>query len=92
MLSSLLDTGFSRVTFVKMWVLRCHGCWKVCKDTSKQFCPSCGQPTLTRVSCSTDASGNFLAKYGDVREYVCDYGNGAVRVGIISGDGAVTLG
>jgi len=59
MLSSLLDTGFSRVTFVKMWVLRCHGCWKVCKDTSKQFCPSCGQPTLTRVSCSTDASGNF---------------------------------
>ncbi|KAK4226685.1 Nin one binding Zn-ribbon like-domain-containing protein [Podospora fimiseda] len=56
---NLLDTGFSRITFVKMWVLRCHGCWKVCKDTSKQFCPSCGQATLTRVSCSTDSSGNF---------------------------------
>lgn len=26
---------------------------------SKQFCPSCGQPTLTRVSCSTDSGGNF---------------------------------
>ncbi|KAK0739356.1 Nin one binding Zn-ribbon like-domain-containing protein [Apiosordaria backusii] len=56
---NLLDTGFSRITFLKTWVLRCHGCWKVCKDTTKQFCPSCGQATLTRVSCSTDASGNF---------------------------------
>ena len=58
-LPSLLDNGLSRITFLKTWVLRCHGCWKVCKDTSKQFCPSCGQPTLTRVSCTTDAAGNF---------------------------------
>ncbi|KAL2163028.1 hypothetical protein VTH06DRAFT_6864 [Thermothelomyces fergusii] len=56
---NLLDSGFSRITYLKTWVLRCHGCFKVCKDTSKQFCPSCGQPTLTRVSCSTDANGNF---------------------------------
>ncbi|KAK4239400.1 RNA-binding protein NOB1 [Achaetomium macrosporum] len=56
---NLLDSGFSRITFLKTWVLRCHGCFKVCKDTSKQFCPGCGQPTLTRVSCSTDAAGNF---------------------------------
>ncbi|KAK3369977.1 putative art-4 protein [Podospora didyma] len=56
---NLLDTGLSRVTFLKTWVLRCHGCWKICKDMSKQFCPSCGQPTLTRVSCTTDAAGNF---------------------------------
>lgn len=49
----------SRITFLKTWVLRCHGCLKVCKDTSKQFCPSCGHATLTRVSCTTDASGNF---------------------------------
>ncbi|KAK0720176.1 Nin one binding Zn-ribbon like-domain-containing protein [Lasiosphaeris hirsuta] len=56
---NLLDTGFSRITFLKTWVLRCHGCWKVCKDMTKQFCPSCGQATLTRVSCSTDSAGNF---------------------------------
>ncbi|KXX72869.1 RNA-binding protein NOB1 [Madurella mycetomatis] len=56
---NLLDSGFSRITFLKTWVLRCHACFKVCKDTTKQFCPSCGQATLTRVSCSTDASGNF---------------------------------
>ncbi|KAH6850649.1 Nin one binding Zn-ribbon like-domain-containing protein [Chaetomium sp. MPI-CAGE-AT-0009] len=56
---NLLDPGLSRITYLKTWVLRCHGCFKVCKDMSKQFCPSCGQPTLTRVSCSTDSGGNF---------------------------------
>ncbi|KAK3902445.1 RNA-binding protein NOB1 [Staphylotrichum tortipilum] len=56
---NLLDTRFDRITYLKTWVLRCHGCFKVCRDMSKQFCPSCGQPTLTRVSCSTDAAGNF---------------------------------
>ncbi|KAK3501950.1 Nin one binding Zn-ribbon like-domain-containing protein [Neurospora crassa] len=56
---NLLDSAFARITVLKTWVLRCHGCWKVCKDTTKQFCPSCGQPTLTRVSCTTDAAGNF---------------------------------
>lgn len=29
------------------------------KDTSKQFCPRCGKPSLTRVSCSTDQNGQF---------------------------------
>ncbi|KAK3942545.1 RNA-binding protein NOB1 [Diplogelasinospora grovesii] len=56
---NLLDKSMSRVTFLKTWVLRCHGCWKVCKDMTKQFCPSCGHATLTRVSCTTDAAGNF---------------------------------
>ncbi|KAK1760339.1 RNA-binding protein NOB1 [Echria macrotheca] len=56
---NLLDSGLARITVLKTWVLRCHGCWKVCKDTSKQFCPSCGQATLTRVSCTTDSKGNF---------------------------------
>ncbi len=31
---------------------------KICKD-QRQFCPSCGHPTLTRVSVSTDANNNF---------------------------------
>ncbi|KAJ4288224.1 20S-pre-rRNA D-site endonuclease nob1 [Collariella sp. IMI 366227] len=56
---NLLDSGLARITYLKTWVLRCHGCFKVCKDMAKQFCPTCGQATLTRVSCSTDASGNF---------------------------------
>ncbi|KAI1320511.1 D-site 20S pre-rRNA nuclease [Xylariaceae sp. FL0255] len=57
---NLVSSGLSRITRVKTWVLRCHGCFQITRDTSKQFCPKCGQATLTRVSCSTDqATGQF---------------------------------
>ncbi|KAI0547927.1 Nin one binding Zn-ribbon like-domain-containing protein [Xylaria curta] len=56
---NLVSSGLARITRVKTWVLRCHGCFQITRDTSKQFCPRCGQATLTRVSCATDAAGNF---------------------------------
>ncbi|KAH7033605.1 Nin one binding Zn-ribbon like-domain-containing protein [Microdochium trichocladiopsis] len=56
---NLVSPAFARITRVKTWVLRCHGCFQITREMSKQFCPRCGQPTLTRVSCSTDAGGNF---------------------------------
>ncbi|KAI0876411.1 Nin one binding Zn-ribbon like-domain-containing protein [Hypoxylon argillaceum] len=56
---NLVSSGLARITRVKTWVLRCHGCFQVTRDMSKQFCPRCGQATLTRVSCATDQSGNF---------------------------------
>jgi RNA-binding protein NOB1 len=52
-------TSCTRITRVKTWVLRCHGCFAVTRQTDKQFCPSCGQPTLTRTACSTDSKGTF---------------------------------
>ena len=56
---NLVAPTLTRITHIKNWVLRCHGCFHLTKDTSKQFCPSCGQATLTRTSCSTDEYGNF---------------------------------
>ncbi|KXT04912.1 hypothetical protein AC578_3492 [Pseudocercospora eumusae] len=56
---NLLSPSMSRVKHLKTYVLRCHACFNVSKDLSKQFCPRCGQPSLTRVSCSTDANGQF---------------------------------
>ncbi|KAK9439797.1 D-site 20S pre-rRNA nuclease [Metarhizium brunneum] len=56
---NLVTPSFSRITHLKNWVLRCHGCFAITKDMEKQFCPKCGQPTLTRASCSTDQHGNF---------------------------------
>lgn len=56
---NLITPAFARITQLKTWVLRCHGCFKITKDMEKQFCPSCGQPTLMRTSCSTDEKGNF---------------------------------
>ncbi|KAF3941059.1 hypothetical protein ABW19_dt0204460 [Dactylella cylindrospora] len=49
----------SRITSVKSHVLRCHACFKVVREMDRQFCPSCGQPSLTKVTCSTDVNGIF---------------------------------
>ncbi|KAK8054736.1 hypothetical protein PG994_009803 [Apiospora phragmitis] len=56
---NLLSPSMARITRVKTWVLRCHGCFQTTRQMDKQFCPRCGQPTLTRVSATTDSSGNY---------------------------------
>ncbi|KFY59839.1 hypothetical protein V497_04050 [Pseudogymnoascus sp. VKM F-4516 (FW-969)] len=56
---NLLSPTLTRVRQLKTWVLRCHACFSVTKDMSKQFCSRCGKPTLLRVSCSTDKDGTF---------------------------------
>lgn len=56
---NVVSPTLARITQLKSWVLRCHGCFAVTRKMDKQFCPSCGQATLTRVSCSTDSTGNF---------------------------------
>ncbi|KAF9076990.1 Nin one binding Zn-ribbon like-domain-containing protein [Rhodocollybia butyracea] len=58
---NLVGTEGKRIQKVKTWVLRCHACFKICKDASKQFCPSCGNPSLLRASVtisSPDASSD----------------------------------
>ncbi|KAH7343192.1 Nin one binding Zn-ribbon like-domain-containing protein [Rhizoctonia solani] len=46
-----------RVASVKSWVLRCHACFKICKDNTKKFCPTCGNATLLRTSVTTTGPG-----------------------------------
>lgn len=46
-----------RISQIKQFILRCHGCFSTTKDMTKQFCPRCGKPTLTRVSCTTNDKG-----------------------------------
>ncbi|KAI4124598.1 MAG: hypothetical protein LQ338_004717 [Usnochroma carphineum] len=55
----LLNPSFERIRNIKTFILRCHGCFEKTKDMKKQFCPRCGKPTLTRVSCSTNSKGEF---------------------------------
>ncbi|KIL00489.1 hypothetical protein PAXRUDRAFT_821575 [Paxillus rubicundulus Ve08.2h10] len=54
---TLVGTEGKRIQKVKSWVLRCHACFKICKDNSKQFCPSCGNPTLLRASVTIASPG-----------------------------------
>ncbi|KAK5162903.1 20S-pre-rRNA D-site endonuclease nob1 [Saxophila tyrrhenica] len=56
---NLLSPQLTRVKHLKTFVLRCHSCFQTTKEMNKQFCPRCGQPSLTRVSCSTNSNGEF---------------------------------
>ncbi|THH28804.1 hypothetical protein EUX98_g5392 [Antrodiella citrinella] len=47
---SLVGVEGKKIQKVKTWVLRCHACFKICKDNSRKFCPSCGNSTLLRAS------------------------------------------
>lgn len=53
----LVGEGGKRIAKVKSFVLRCHACFKICKDASKRFCPSCGNPSLMRTTVTTDSKG-----------------------------------
>jgi RNA-binding protein NOB1 len=56
-LNLLAPATCKRITHLKQTILRCHGCFLTTKEMSKQFCPRCGKPTLTRVSCTTNDKG-----------------------------------
>lgn len=50
------SSSLPRIRHLRTYILRCHACFQTTKEMSRQFCKSCGKPTLMRVSCSTDAS------------------------------------
>lgn len=52
----LVGEGGKRISKVRSWVLRCHACFKLCKDNGKRFCPSCGNASLMRTTVTTSAS------------------------------------
>ncbi|KAI9373757.1 Nin one binding Zn-ribbon like-domain-containing protein [Aspergillus egyptiacus] len=58
-LNLLSTTTLQRIKHLKSFIKRCHACFSTTKDMNKQFCPRCGGDTLTRVSCTTTANGQF---------------------------------
>lgn len=58
-LNLLSTTTMQKIRHLRTFVKRCHACFSITKEMNKQFCPRCGKDTLTRVSCSTDANGQF---------------------------------
>lgn len=44
---------------IRQYVLKCHSCFKICKNMEKKFCPTCGNATLLRFTASTDDQGNI---------------------------------
>ncbi|KAJ5647333.1 20S-pre-rRNA D-site endonuclease nob1 [Penicillium lividum] len=58
-LNLLSPATLQRVSHLKTFIKRCHACFSTTKDMNKQFCARCGKDTLTRVSCTTTANGQF---------------------------------
>ncbi|KAI5279692.1 Nin1 binding protein, partial [Ascosphaera acerosa] len=58
-LNLLSTASMQRIRTLKSYILRCHACFLTIKDLALQFCPRCGKPALTRVSCTTSADGSF---------------------------------
>ncbi|KAJ5104719.1 20S-pre-rRNA D-site endonuclease nob1 [Penicillium alfredii] len=58
-LNLLSTTTLQRIQHLKSFIKRCHACFFTTKEMSKDFCPRCGNDTLTRVSCTTTANGQF---------------------------------
>ncbi|KAF2021098.1 hypothetical protein BU24DRAFT_14732 [Aaosphaeria arxii CBS 175.79] len=56
---ALVSPSMQRIKNLRTYILRCHACFLTTKEMDKQFCPRCGQPSLKRVSCSTNAKGEF---------------------------------
>ncbi|KAF2754733.1 putative art-4 protein [Pseudovirgaria hyperparasitica] len=56
---NLLSGSLQRVRNIRSFVLRCHACFGTTKDMTKQFCPRCGKPTLTKVTCTTNSKGEY---------------------------------
>ncbi|EKM79849.1 hypothetical protein AGABI1DRAFT_119910 [Agaricus bisporus var. burnettii JB137-S8] len=46
----LVSVEGKKIQRVRNYVLRCHACYKICKDQSRKFCPSCGNPSLLRAT------------------------------------------
>eukprot|EP00769_Ergobibamus_cyprinoides_P001500 gnl/Ergobibamus_cyprinoides/255.p2 GENE.gnl/Ergobibamus_cyprinoides/255~~gnl/Ergobibamus_cyprinoides/255.p2 ORF type:complete len:226 (+),score=44.23 gnl/Ergobibamus_cyprinoides/255:631-1308(+) len=46
-----------RVTALKTFVQKCHGCLSICNDMTRAFCPKCGGQTLMKVSVTVDKKG-----------------------------------
>ncbi|KAL0371775.1 UNVERIFIED_CONTAM: RNA-binding NOB1-like protein [Sesamum calycinum] len=58
----LLAPGGMQIRELHRWVLKCHACSKVTTETSRIFCPKCGNGgTLRKVAVTVNENGVVLA-------------------------------
>lgn len=55
------------VKHIKRWVHKCQACKIITHDTLKEFCQSCGNHTLVKVSCYVDSTGTVKYSGGPRR-------------------------
>jgi len=55
----LLSVDGMIIKKAKRFILECFACKFISKDPTKEFCPSCGNHSLLKVSCSINMDGTF---------------------------------
>ncbi len=55
----LIATDGMVIKKAKRFVLECYSCFRICRDPTKKFCPTCANNTLLKLSCSLNADGTF---------------------------------
>eukprot|EP00998_Keelungia_sp_KM082_P002764 NODE_1339_length_1371_cov_34.389068_g1327_i0.p1 GENE.NODE_1339_length_1371_cov_34.389068_g1327_i0~~NODE_1339_length_1371_cov_34.389068_g1327_i0.p1 ORF type:complete len:397 (+),score=72.04 NODE_1339_length_1371_cov_34.389068_g1327_i0:59-1249(+) len=56
----LVSLDSKRILGLRRWILRCHACYELVKDTRRSFCPACGSgDTLKKVSYTINEDGSM---------------------------------
>ena len=64
----LLTPDGMRITNLRRWVLRCHACQEVTRNTERVFCPKCGNASLNKVEHTVTADG--VEQFGVRRKHI----------------------
>lgn len=58
------DSGLA-ITSLRQWMNRCHTCYTLTRDMSREFCPSCGGHTMIRVAVFVDPRGKVHYRWSN---------------------------
>lgn len=64
----LLTPDGMRITNLRRWVLRCHACGEITRQTTRVFCPKCGNNALQKVEHTVSADG--VEQFGVRRKHI----------------------
>lgn len=63
------------IKHARTYILRCYACFKTTSDSTKRFCPNCGNNTLKKVAVSLDANGQQVIHINTRRPLTARYKN-----------------
>lgn len=63
------------IRHARTYILRCYACFKTTSDSTKRFCPNCGNNTLKKVAVSLDADGQQVIHINTRRPLTARYKN-----------------
>lgn len=66
------------IKHIRTYILRCYACFKTTSIMTKQFCPTCGNKTLKKVSVSLDENGQQVIHINSRRPLTAKFKNQSI--------------